>query len=493
MKILLVTGKLAYPILAEAVKSIKGAEIDIVTMSVPVAALMNVRYIAERLKNVRGYDYIILPGLVFGDATVIEKATGIPTVKGTEEAWDIKMAVEALLQGKSLSPREPADKFVSRGDSEIQLKEIESSFKEAFSVSGLKIPLRPPPFRIFLEVSEKQELSDVRRVEKYVDVVVVGFPVGHDDREEVRRKVKEALELGKPVGIDSDSPSELVEGVKAGATFVFNMNERNVEALTQVKRDACFVVAPYEVDNRSQVVLSTLKKAKEMGFDRMMADPVLSPPLKGFVDSIREYSKLRDALNDVPIMMGILNFTELIDADSVGVNASMVAIAGELGASCLLTMDKGKTRWSAWETREAGKMISIAMSKSKLPKDVGVDLLILKDKRRIPREQSKGLEVGRNEPVMDRGFSRIYLSDEDIVIEWKGEGGEIELHGKDALSLGRSLIRELEKRGVKPSLEHTLYIGYELSKAEVSLSIDKNYIQDKPVFRRVPNGENIDT
>lgn len=493
LKILLVTGKLAYPILSEAVKAIRNAEIDIVAMDVPVAALMNVRYIAERLKGVRGYDYIILPGLVFGDATLVERATGIPTVKGTEEAWDINLAVEALLQGKSLSPRDPADKFISKGDSEKYLREIESNFREAFTVSGLRIPLRPPPFRIFLEVAEKQELSDIRRVEKYVDVIVVGFPVGHEDRDEVRRKVKEAIELGKPVGIDSDSPSELVEGVKAGAMFVFNMNERNIEALSQVKRDACFVVAPYEVNNKSQVVLSTLKKAKEMGFDRMIADPVLSPPLKGFVDSVKEYSSLREAINDVPIMMGILNFTELIDVDSVGVNASMVAIAAELGASCLLTMDKGKTKWSAWETREAGKMMSIAMSKSKLPKDVGIDLLILKDKRRIPREPSRGIEIGRNEPTMDRGFSRIYLSDEDIVVEWMGEGGEIKLHGKDALSLGRSLIRELEKRGVKPSLEHALYIGYELSKAEVALSIDKNYIQDKPLFKRIPNGENIDT
>nr|WP_256201773.1 DUF4346 domain-containing protein [Sulfuracidifex metallicus] len=94
---------------------------------------------------------------------------------------------------------------------------------------------------------------------------------------------------------------------------------------------------------------------------------------------------------------------------------------------------------------------------------------------------------------MDSGFARIYLTNDDIAIEWRGKGGEITLHGKEALSLGRQLLRELEKRNVKVSQEHAIYIGYELAKAEVALSIDKNYIQDKPILRRIPSEENRDT
>ncbi len=493
VKILLVTARLAYPILAEVVKGIEGVQVDIMKMDVPVAALMDVRYLADRLKGVKGYDYIVLPGLVFGDGKVVERATGIPTVKGTEEAWDVKLVIDALLNGKALSPLEPADKFVYKSGDEEQLKEIEAKMKEAFTIAGVKIPLRPPPFRIFLEVSDKQTLEDLRRVINFIDVIVVGLPVGHNDREEVRRKVKEALDLGKPVGIDSDSPQELIEGVRAGASFVFNMNERNLDLLLPIRNEASFIIAPYEVTNRGDIVVDTLKRARAFGFDKLILDPVLSPPLKGFVDSLKYYAQLKETVEDVPIMMGILNFTELIDADSIGVNASMVTIAGEVGASCLLTMDKGKTRWSAWEVQEASKMVSVAMSRSKLPKDLGIDLLILKEKRRIPREQPRGTYVERNEPSMDKGFTRIYLSEHEIVLEWKGGGEEVVLHGNDALSIGRQLIRELGKRGISPSLEHSIYIGYELSKAEIALSIDKNYIQDKPLFKKIPSGDNIDT
>lgn len=493
MKVLLVTGKLAYPILVEALKDVKGVDVDISVMDVPVAALMDVRYIAERLKDVRGYDVIVLPGLVFGDGGIIEKRTGIPTVKGTEEAWDIKLVLDALKHGVRLSPREPADKFLDKGEPKAILSEIEEKSVYAFKEQNVKIPLRPPPFKIFLEMGDKQSQEDLLRVKDFVDVIVIGFPVGHDDKDEVRRKVREALELGKPIGIDSDSPSELIEGVRSGASFVFNLNEMNLEKLANIKNNATFVVAPFEVENRGEVTISIVNKARELGFSKLIADPVLSPPLKGFVDSLSQYTKVASQLKDVPIMMGILNFTELIDADSVGVNASMVAIAGEIGASCLLTMDKGKTRWSSWEVREASRMISVAMRRSKLPKDVGFDLFVLKDKRRLPRESKKGYEVSRNEPIMDSGFARIYLTNDDIAIEWRGKGGEITLHGKEALSLGRQLLRELEKRNVKVSQEHAIYIGYELAKAEVALSIDKNYIQDKPILRRIPSEENRDT
>ena len=488
VRILLVTGKLAFNAVQEVAKRI-GAEV--ISLDYPVAALMTVEFIAENLKKIKeklkGFDLIIIPGLVSGDAKVIEDAVGIKTYKGTEDIYDLPSAIELLKKGVGLSTVYPADKLVQiergRNINEI-LKTIEDHGEYKFEVGGLKIPITPPPFRIFLEVDASKPLNDlIKEVEEkkdYVDVIVLGFPNGHFDLDEVRSKVSALREL-KVVGIDSASPKELIEGVKAGASFVFNLNEENFEELKSVKSDACFVIAPFSTENRAEITLKIYEKAKQNGFEKVILDPVMSPPLFGVVDSIIQYKKVREGVRDEPMLMGVLNVTELIDADSVGVNALMTVIAGELGVANLLVMDKGKTSGSAMEVRRASQMVSIAIKEHRLPKDLGIDLLILKDKRKVKSVvdlYSPEIVEGHIEPRnMDRGFVKISKDDHYIYLNWYGKE-KFTLIGKDGLSLGRRLI---EKVNVNP--EHALYIGYELAKAEIALQLGKEYIQDKPLFK----------
>jgi dihydropteroate synthase-like protein len=485
VKVLVITGKLAYPIVKEVVSGIKDVEVK--ALDYPVAALMSVRYILEGIKDLKQkYDVVLIPGLASGDAREIQERLGVKAYKGTESAWDIPLVLEALRNGVELSTVEPADSIIKELK-ERELERIEESLevnsKVAFE-AGIKVPLYPPPFRIFLELDPNWDVErikeEVERTKDYVDVYVVGFPVGHHDLEEVRRKVKPVLDEGKVAGVDSESPRELIEGVKAGAAFAFNLNELNVEKLQEVRRESAFVVAPFTTEDRGDVTISLVKKAREMGFERLLADPVLSPPLQGLMDSLCEFKKVRKALADVPMLMGILNVTELIDADSHGVNALMTAIAGELGVANLLVMEKGKTKWSSLETRIASKMVSMAMVQKKTPKDVGMDLLILKDKRKVKEEEVKGEEVGYVPPSMDpSGFVKVSKAKDKLAVEFYGKK-RIALTGTDALSLGRRLVSEVN---VTP--QHALYIGYELAKAEIALALDKNYIQDEPLFKRV--------
>jgi len=492
MRALLVTGKLAYPILREAVKQSQG-DVDILVLDYPVASLMSVRYILENLRlrkeELKEYDFVILPGLVYGDAKVIERELGVKVYKGTENAWDVVHVLEALRRGVSLSTLVPADRILEKEMKSEQgriLSEIESKAIIAFE-AGVKIPLRPPPFRVFLELDpswsmEKWE-EELKRVKPFVDVIVAGFPVGFDDPEEVRRRIRHLLDLGLVVGIDSDSPRVIKEGVRTGATFAFNLNELNIDDLEEVKGGAAFVVAPFSTDNRAGTVIELVNMARRKGFTRLMADPILSPPLTGMVDSLVEYLKIRDSLPDVPLLMGTLNVTELIDADSHGASALVVSMAGEIGASSLLVMEKGKTRWNSWEVKVASQMVSIAMYQRKPPKDVGPNLLILKEKKRkLERPQRVGelIEVGRIEPNMDpAGHVKVYVEDRRIGVSFFGKR-ELTVEGKDALSVGRKLLMETEI-----SREHALYIGYELAKAEIASLLDKTYIQDKPLFRRI--------
>ncbi|MEM3351847.1 MAG: dihydropteroate synthase-like protein [Saccharolobus sp.] len=493
MKVLLVTGTLAAPILTEIVKNINDTKIEIKILNYPVASLMSTKFIAESLKQMKiDADYILLPGLVYGDAKIVEEVTKIKTYKGTKEAWDLPRVIDALKKGLELSTIEPADILLNKitnNDIQGKLKSIEEEAKVAFEIGNIKIPTSPPPFRIFLEVNHKTDINELNRVKNNIDFVVVGFPVGHDDIEEVRNKIKELIDYGYIVGIDAESPRELIEGVKAGAEIVFNLNEVNLEKLEEIKKEAGFVAAPFNVENRGEITVKIAKEAKRRGFDKIIADPILSPPLKGLVNSIIDYKYVKENLPDVPTLMGILNVTELLDADSVGINALLTAIAGELGIPNLLIMEKGKTKWSSLEVREATKMISIALKEKRFPKDLGIDLIILKDKRRRREKVNANLEIKEHiEPEMDRaGFCKIFVCDDGIGVEWIGKE-RITIKGKEGLSVGRALVRRIKDI----SVEHSLYIGYELAKAEIAYQLDKDYIQDQPLFKKIFN-ENSST
>ncbi len=487
MKALVVTGKLAYPIVKEVIK--KYDNVDVKVLNYPVAALMSIRYILENLKNIdKKYDVIILPGLVNGDAKIIENTLGIKTFKGTENAWDIPLVFDALKKGIPLSTTDSADEIIQK----IKEKNIDNYEEQimnnahiAFDV-GIKIPLYPPPFKIFLELDPKWDYDRIReeiqRTKNFVDVFVIGFPVGHNDDEEVRRRIKIAIDEGVIVGIDSESPRELIYGIKNGSKFVFNLNEINIDKLTEIKKEAAFVVAPFNVENRGDITINLVKKAKNLGYEMLIADPVLSPPLEGLVDSLFEYRKVRKLLPDVPLLMGILNVSELIDVDSHGVNALMTSIAGEIGISNLLVMEKGKTKWSSWETKTAAKLVGISLIQRKTPKDIGIDLLILKDKKKIEdKVNTEKAEVAEySPPEMDSaGFAKIFKLRDKIGLEFYGKE-KITIIGDNGLAVGRKLVKEINL-----TTQHALYIGYELAKAEIAMNLDKNYVQDAPLFKKL--------
>ncbi|MFP3233155.1 MAG: DUF6513 domain-containing protein, partial [Sulfolobaceae archaeon] len=100
MKILLVTGKLAFKAVEEVAKKINA---DVLVLDYPVAALMTTEYIAESLKKfkdkVNNFDLIIIPGLSSGDAKTIEEKVGIKAYKGTEDIHDLPFALDLLKKG----------------------------------------------------------------------------------------------------------------------------------------------------------------------------------------------------------------------------------------------------------------------------------------------------------------------------------------------------------------------------------------------------------
>ena len=111
-----------------------------------------------------------------------------------------------------------------------------------------------------------------------------------------------------------------------------------------------------------------------------MADLILEP--SDVLESFIAFRQFADRNPNVPLFVGVSNVTELMDADSVGVNALLARLSSEVGASIMLATEKSdKAKGTVGEEVTAAKMMFLAKKRCSVPKDLGIDLLFLKDKR----------------------------------------------------------------------------------------------------------------
>ena len=222
-------------------------------------------------------------------------------------------------------------------------------------------------------------------------------------------------------------------------------------------------------------------------------DPLLEPPIEaGLFRSLMAYGLIARELPGRPMMMGFCNVLELVDADSPGLNALLACLAAELGVSLVLTTEESpKTYRSTYEASVALKMASLALWGHRAPKDLGIDLLVLKDK--VERTVQFGPELLEGavevscEPVRKAaykpdpmGFFRITVDrpSGSIMALYEGRKGKVLLRGPDAASLVRCAL----EMGLASTPEHVAYLARELTKAELALRAGKSYVQDEPLF-----------
>ncbi|MGW8289546.1 MAG: DUF6513 domain-containing protein, partial [Candidatus Bathyarchaeia archaeon] len=97
MKALLITGLLAEKAVERYAKE-SNIETSVLALGVSVAALLSPKQIAKALKKAgaQGFDLILVPGLMRGDASVIADSVGTPTFKGPRYAADLPTVLDAL-------------------------------------------------------------------------------------------------------------------------------------------------------------------------------------------------------------------------------------------------------------------------------------------------------------------------------------------------------------------------------------------------------------
>ncbi|MEM4881778.1 MAG: dihydropteroate synthase-like protein [Desulfurococcaceae archaeon] len=505
MKLLLVTGRLAYKHVVEVAEKTRrelGVEVDVLELPIPVAAMINVNYLLRELPRHRsrlsGVDIIIVPGYADGDMSSVSSSFGIPVIKGPRYVYDLPLMVKALLEGVKFSPVIPADE-VLREYTEKREQEILNKVKAraqgtgVFTIGSLRVTSDYPLVILEAYAKSPDDLERYKEAFKHADAVSLGFPYGFDVEESVRI-VKHARELlAKPIGVDSVD-FNLVIKVAEIVDFINGVPVESAERLVDYRsliREKPLVLTATTGSPRDRIDLLKKRIAhlEERGFEKLIVDPLLMPPLQGLVESLEAYALAKREMPNTPVLMGTGNVTELVDVDSIGLNALLAFIGVELGIELYLTTEESaKTRGSVKELRKALDMAVLARELKRPPKDLSTNMLVAKSKRRavtpLPRAEVIVNAVERLPLRHDpRGYFKIAVNHEkgEILLQHYEPGAlkpSLEIRGRDPYAIFAEVIR----RNLVSLHEHCFYLGYELAKASISLKVGREYEQDKEMF-----------
>jgi len=517
--VLLITGLLAEKIVKKYAEE-SSIETKVLALKIPVAALLAPKQIAKTLKkeHVEDFDMILVPGLVRGDTAVITDSVGTPTFKGPRYAADLPTILDALERVK-LSTVTPACDLLREELQQKSLRELAAVEKNR------NILLKNPgnmligdlavgkdfPMRVLAEIVDAALMpnDEIQRLAKYfvkmgADIIDVGMVAGESRPSDAKRAVKAVKKaVNVPVSIDTLDPAEIREAVAAGADLILSADAGNVAQIASFTTDVAVVAIPTnqregyfpeKAEDRIHFLEEIMEKAMRLGIKRLIADLILEP--SNLVESLVAFHNFAAKNPDVPIFVGVSNVTELFDADSVGVNALLARLSSEVNASILLATEKSsKAKGTVREESIASKMMFLAKRRGSVPKDLGIDLLVLKDKRKHEEVYDMTIEAETQvimadedlEPaVLDpHGVFRIIVDPnaETIVTLYFTTAQADKLSKIIKGKTAKAVYAKILETGLVTRLDHAAYLGNELAKAEIALKIGKEYIQDNILFR----------
>lgn len=432
-KLLFITGHLAEPRLRQTVENagLPDGSWHVHNIGIKVAALMTEAIVRNRLKGPIDATRVILPGRVRMDLESLKAHYGVPFERGPDELADLPQYL-----GKGGTPPD-----FSKHDLRIFAEIIEAP---AVSIDDL----------VTRALRHKAAGADVIDVGCQPDVA---FPHLED-------AVAALKKAGLKVSVDSGNVEELARAAKAGADYVLSLDETSLDA---VAGTACVPILVPKPHGDLKSLIRAIDKAKAMGLPHI-ADPILDPIHFGFTKSIGRYAELRRLRPDVEMLMGTGNLTELTDADSQGVTATLLGICSELRIqNVLIVQVSPHTRRTVEEHDAARRLMYRAREDQSLPKGYGGGMLSLHELRPFP---TPGAEIAENaKGVRDANF-RIEVAEDGVHI-YSREGHHV---ATDPFDL-------FPKLGVEADGSHAFYLGYELAKAEIAYALGKRYAQDNPL------------
>jgi dihydropteroate synthase len=167
-------------------------------------------------------------------------------------------------------------------------------------------------------------------------------------------------------------------------------------------------------------------------------------------------------------MLGVGNLTELIEADTSGINAVMLGIAAELGASAILTTQvSAHARRAVREADWARRIMHASVTHRILPKGLSDQLMTVHAKRPFPDAPDEIAAVARE--VRDPNF-RVQVSREGLHV-----------YNRDGLRLARDPFALWPQLRLEDDASHAFYMGVEVARAQIAWQLGKRYVQDQPL------------
>ncbi len=432
-RVLFVTGRLAEPALRRTLAEMAPAfAYDVAVMKITVAALMTTPWIARFLVVPVGTDLVLIPGLCEGDPGVIAARAGggVRVEKGPKDLHQIP-------------------EYFGRG-----------AAARDYGAYGIEIVAE-------VNNAPRLEREAVRREADHyrasgADVIDIGCTPGREFPG-LADTVRELVDAGMRVSVDSFDAGEIRTAVAAGAELVLSVNRSNLDVARDFTGTATRVVVIPDFGEGLETLEPSIAALERWGVSYLI-DPVIEPIGFGFFASLERFAEVRRRHPTAPLLMGIGNITELTAADTTGVNAVLIAICEELGVRAVLTTEV--ISWARGVVREvdiARRLMHHAVARQTLPKGVDDRLVTLKDPtiRVYPEAELRELQAR----VTDPNF-RIF-ADRDVITVFNDE---IFVRGTD--------IHEIFAQLGVDEATHAFYLGRELMKARLAVTLGKNYRQE---------------